>query len=78
MLDSLRKSSWKLSWLDLSLVRRAACRVKRRSAGSEPGLLLRLSEVSSQLEDLGSEILQDSRHVDGSGPLVSVGQRVVA
>ena len=46
--------------------------------GSDPGFLARLGDVSSQLEDLGSEILQHSRHVDRSGPLVPVGQRVAA
>ena len=35
-------------------------------ARDDPGLLVVPGSVPSQLEDLGSEVLQDSREVDGS------------
>ena len=48
--------------------------------GSDPGLLASLGDVPSELQNLGSEIFQNTSQVDGSGPLVglAVGQRVVA
>ena len=48
--------------------------------GSDPGLLASLGDVPSELQNLGSEIFQNTSQVDGSSPLVglAVGQRVVA
>ena len=46
--------------------------------GSDPVLLAILGHISGQLQNLGSEVLQHTGEVDGSQPLVVLGQRVVA
>ena len=46
--------------------------------GSDPGLLATNGDVPGDLQHLGSEVLQHGGQVDGSGPLVAVGQLVVA
>ena len=46
--------------------------------GGDPGLLSSLGHLSSELEKLSSEVLQHSGEVDGSLPLLDVGQLVVA
>ena len=47
-------------------------------SGSDPRLLASRGKLPSQLQDLGSEVLQDSGQVDGSLPLVPVGHGVPA
>ena len=46
--------------------------------GSDPSLLASLGHVSSQLQHLGSEVLQHGSQVDGGLPLVPVGDGVLA